>query len=152
MGIDALRTALAAHKIAFVDTMVFAYLLDEHAVYADLAEVVLAAVESGSLCGVTSALTLAELLTGPARMGNLQAMREYELYLTNFPNLTIVPVDTALARSIAQTRAATGMRMPDAVQIAAASFAGVDVIIGNDKQWRGKVGSRTYLILDDFRD
>ena len=150
MGVNALRAALAAHKIAFIDTMVFAYLLDEHAVYADVAEVILAAVEGGSLYGVTSALTLAELLTGPACAGNLQAMRDYEIYLTNFPNLVILPIDKSLARSIAQTRAATGLRLPDVVQLATASVAGADVIIGNDKQWQGKVGDRTYLMLDDF--
>jgi predicted nucleic acid-binding protein len=152
MGVDVLRTALATHKIAFIDTMVFAYLLGEHAVYADLAEAVVATVEHGSLHGVTSALTLAEILTGPARVGNLKALREYEIYLTNFPNLTILPVDATLARPIAQVRATTGLRMPDAVQIATAAAAGADLIVGNDKQWRGKIGSCTFLVLDDFRD
>ena len=151
MGVEGLRRALAAHQRVFLDTMVLAYLLDEHPIYADLAEAVMTLVEEGSLSAVTSALTLAEILTGPAKAGNIQALRDYELYVTHFPNLAIWPVDAALARQVAQVRAATGLRTPDAVQLAVAASAGVDAIVGNDRSWRNKVGDTALYLLDDFR-
>ena len=42
----------------------------------------------------------------------------YNLYLTHFPNLRLVPLDADLARETALVRAATGLRTPDAVQVA----------------------------------
>jgi predicted nucleic acid-binding protein len=47
-------------------------------------------------------------------------------------------------------RAATGLRTPDAIQIALATVAGVDAMIGNDKAWAGKTGAIDYLMLQSF--
>jgi predicted nucleic acid-binding protein len=96
---------------------------------------VLAAVESGQVAGLTTTVTLAELLTVPARAEDRRALLDYELYLTRFPNLRLVPLDAALARETALVRAATGLRMPDAVQVAAARLAGADAIVTNDRRW-----------------
>jgi predicted nucleic acid-binding protein len=152
MGVAELQQTLAAYKLAFIDTMVWVYLLDEHPDYTDLAEVVIGLAEHGLLQACTSALTLAEILTGPAKKSNIAAVNDYTLYLTHFPNLIIFPVDVNLARQIALVRASTGLRTPDAIQIAVAMAAGADVIIGNDKSWRGKTGSLAFVLLDDFRN
>lgn len=107
-------------------------------------------IEQGAVTGVTSVLTLAELLTGPARAGNITALRDYELYLTNFPNLTLRPLDTEIARKVATVRAATGLRTPDAIQLATAELAGATAIVGNDKGWKGKTGALGLLLLHDY--
>lgn len=150
MGVAALAAALASHSIVFVDTMVLVYLLENHPVYGDLAATVMDTIEQGDVTGVTSVLTLAELLTGPAQAGNLTALRDYELYLTNFPNLTLRPIDADVARKIATVRAATGLRTPDAIQLATAELAGATAIVGNDKQWKGRTGALDLLLLDAF--
>lgn len=150
MDLTALTVALAAHRTVFVDTMVFVYLLDNHPVYAAPAAAALGAIERGAPAGVTSMLTLAELLTGPARAGNLTALRDYELYLTNFPHLQLHPFDAAVARKVALLRAATGLRTPDAIQLATATVAGATAIVGNDKGWQGKTGALALLLLDDY--
>jgi predicted nucleic acid-binding protein len=125
-------------------------LLDEHPRYVDFAMVLFDAIEQGQLRGVTSMLTLAELLTAPAQQANLQALRDYELYLTNFPNLQLTPLEAEVARTTATVRAATRLKLPDALQIATALTAGADAIISNDHQWRTKFSQPTLLLLDDF--
>lgn len=150
MGVAALAAALTTHPIVFVDTMVIVYLLENHPVYADVAATVMNTIEQGVVTGVTSMLTLAELLTGPALAGNLTALRDYELYLTNFPNLTLHPIDADVARKVATVRAATGLRTPDAIQLATAELAGATAIVGNDKGWKGKTGALDLLLLDAF--
>jgi predicted nucleic acid-binding protein len=151
VGVEALRRRLSEHKLVFLDTMVFVYVLERNPVYLALTRDVLGSIEAGRLEGLTSALTLAEVLTGPAQVQNVEAMRDYELYLTNFPHLKIVGVGQIHASTIARVRALTGLRTPDAVQIAIAQVEGAGAIIGNDKAWVGKTGAIEYLLLDSFR-
>jgi predicted nucleic acid-binding protein len=150
MGVKELRQVLGDQKLLFVDTNIIIYLLDNHPRYGELAMAVLEAIEAGQAVAVTSVLTLAEVLTKPARVGNERAMQDYELYLTNFPNLKLVAVDQTVARTAARLRALYPLKMPDAIQLATAQLAVVDAIITNDKQWRGKTGSATLLVLDDY--
>ena len=150
--IDKLRQDISACQLLVLDTMVFSYHLSDHPRYAPLSAVVLEAVESGEIAGLTTTITLAELLTVPAQSGDQRAMQEYELYLTHFPNLHILPLDTALAREAAQVRVATRLRMPDAIQIAAARLSGADGIVTNDRRWVGRVAQPALVLLDDYVD
>jgi uncharacterized protein len=150
MSVQALIEALAGCRLAFLDTMVFSYQLSNHPRYAPLTTAVLEAVEAGQMVGVTTTITLAEILTVPAKVGDEQALRDYELYLTHFPNLTFIPLDAALARQTARVRASTGLRAPDAIQVAAAQQVGADAIITNDHRWRGRVASPVLVLLDGF--
>lgn len=150
MGVDTLRTACAGYRQVFLDTMIFSYHFLDHPRYAPLTEVVLALIESGQISAWTTTLTLAELLVVPMRADDRQAMRDYELYLTNFPHLTLVQLDISLARQAARVRATTGLRMPDAIQIAAASLYNVDAIVTNDLRWRDKTSSLALLLLDEY--
>jgi predicted nucleic acid-binding protein len=150
MGVNELRQALATDRVIAIDTSIVIYLLDNHPRYADLASVVMTAIEQGQVQAVTSMITLAEVLTAPAKAGNVQALQDYELYLTNFPNLSIRPPDTATARQAALVRAETGLKLPDALQIATALQVGAQAIVGNDKGWRNKTGPLQLLLLDDF--
>ena len=145
-----LRRAISDHKSLLLDTMIFSYHLSNHPRYVSLAAAILEAVESGDVMGLTTTVTLAELLTVPAKSNNRQAMQEYELYLTHFPNLRMIPLDTNLARETAIVRAATGLRMPDAVQIAAARISGADGIVTNDQRWTKLVVQPPLVLLDDY--
>jgi predicted nucleic acid-binding protein len=150
MGVNALPVALTAHRLVLLDTMVFSYHLADHPRYAPLTAAILDAIESGEIAGLTTAVTLAEVLTLPAQAGDLQAMQDYELFLTSFPNLRLVPLDVDLARETALVRGSTGLRIPDAVQVAAARVQGADAIITNDHRWVGRVTAPRVLLLDDL--
>ena len=149
-GVERLRRAISGHKLLMLDTMVFSYHLSDHTRYASLTTLILEAIESGQVAGLTTTITLAELLTIPAQSGDRRAMREYELYLAHFPNLRVVPLDIALAREAAQVRAVTRLRMPDAIQVAAARLSGADGIVTNDKRWVGQVTQPALVLLDDY--
>ncbi len=147
-----LRGRVAAADLIALDTMVFSYHLANHPRYALLTEAVLDAVESGQVAGLTTTITLAEILTVPAKAGDREALQDYQIYLTRFPNLEVVPLDATLARETALVRAATGLRTPDAVQIAAARLAGADAIVTNDHRWAGRVKAPEVVMLDDYVD
>lgn len=150
MGVEELLRRLADCRTVALDTMVFSYHLADHPRYAALTTAVLEAVERGQLVGLTTTVTVAEILTVPARAGDRQALQDYEIYLTQFPNLHIVPLDVALAREAALVRGETGLRTPDAIQVAAARLAGADAILTNDRRWIGRVSRPPVLLLDDY--
>jgi len=125
-------------------------LLEAHPRCAELASATLKLVDEGVIAGLTSTLAIAELLTAPAQANDDSALRDYELYLTHFPHLTILPLPIANARRADRVQARTKLKRPDAIQIATAMEAGADVIIGNDKRWRGRTDSLPLLLLDDF--
>ena len=90
------------------------------------------------------------LLTAPAQANDEQALRDYELYLTNFPKLLIVPLSVDLARQAARVHATSQLKMPDAIQIATAQESSVGAILGNDKRWRNRTGNLPLSLLDDY--
>ena len=150
MGVDDFRRLLTDFHLVALDTMVFVYHLANHPRYSALTTAVLEAIEMGQLIGVTTTITLAEILTAPVKAGDRQAFQDYELYLTRFPNLQIAPLDVALARETALVRDATGLRTPDAIQVAAARLVNADAIITNDRRWVGRVDRPAVVVLDEY--
>ncbi len=150
MGVAAFRAELRQAGPLLLDTPVFSYHLTNHPTYSHLTTALLELVESGEVKAMTTTVTLAELLTLPAQQGNDEALLEYELYLTHFPNLIIAPLDNALALETARVRGQTRLRTPDAVQVAAARLHGVGALVTNDLRWRGRFQSPRLLLLDDF--
>ncbi len=150
MGMKELQDELARARRICIDTPIFSYHLVEHPRYVDLTTAILRAVEAGRAEGLATTMTLAELLTYPAQKGDMATMQEWELYLTNFPNLLIVPLDQALAREAALVRGETRLKMPDAIQVAAARLHGADAVVTNDRPWAGRVSAPRVLVLEDF--
>ncbi len=151
MGLARLENVLSACHNVLLDTAVFSYHLGRNARYVPLTRAVLRAVESGQLHGLTTTITLTELLTYPALKGDFQAVADYELFLRNFPNLSIVTVDPELARAAALVRAETRLKTPDAIQVAAARLHGADLIATNDRPWDKRIASPRVIILDDYQ-
>ncbi|MEM3433073.1 MAG: PIN domain-containing protein [Candidatus Methanomethyliaceae archaeon] len=89
-----LRALLTRHRRLAADTMVFIYYLGDHPRYAALLQPLFQAWEEGRAEGVTSVLTLLEILVKPLREGRPEVARDYRDLLTTYPELALVPVDT----------------------------------------------------------
>ena len=150
MGVKALHQALEGCHLLALDTMVFSYHFAKHPRYGALTQAILETVESGQAEGLITTVTLAEVLTRPAQANDWRAMHAYELYLTRFPHLHLVPLDADLARETARVRAETGLRTPDAVQVAAARLHGADAVVTNDHRWRNHVHGPALILLDEY--
>ncbi len=87
------------------------------------------------LRGYVSVLTASELLVRPIRAGDPDYTYMYS-FLTNFPNLTMLPVDLVVAMEAASLRAIGNIRLPDALIIASGLLAGCEVIVSNDEGWK----------------
>lgn len=118
-----------------IDTCIWIYHLEAHPEFAEAARQVLTAVEGGHCRGVISELTLMELVTGPLQQDRQDIADEYELLLTHFPNLTLVPVSREILLDAARIRAVRGLRTPDAIILATALRQQANVVITNDQRW-----------------
>lgn len=152
MGLRELDQALAEAHLIFVDTNIFIYHLADHVDYGGMAAKILKWIETGQGVGLTSVVTLSELLVLPAKSGNVDAVLSYETYLLNFPNLQVVSVDNIVAHESALIRATTGLPTPDAFQLAIAVVYGADLVITNDKRWREHAHYPRILQLAGIRE
>jgi predicted nucleic acid-binding protein len=115
----------------FWDTNLFIYLFEDYGKHSErTAELRQKMLRRGDEL-LTSTLAIGELLTGPQKTGNKQLCDEYEeaIRLTAI----IVGFDLTAAQKYAQLRARPPkIAAPDAIQLACAASAGVDLFLTND--------------------
>lgn len=80
------------------------------------------------LCAST--LTLGEILVKPTEEGRETLRQQYQNVLTD--TVRLIPFDRDAAIRYAAIRSARGVRAPDAIQLACAAEAEVDLFITND--------------------
>jgi len=131
-----------------VDACAFVYFVEEHAVYAPVVAPLFEAFDAGTLNGVTSGVTLLEVLVVPLRAGNEELAGRYEAILRGSRGLAVAGIDPALLRTAAGIRAATGVRTPDALQLAAALHHGATAFVTNDRRLP-RLGSLRIVQLRD---
>ena len=86
---------------------------------------------------VTSALTLGEILVKPMEAGDAGMADDYERAIA--ATATVVPFDRATTTPFAAIRRDRSIRPPDAIQLACAATARVDLFITNDERLSRKV-------------
>jgi predicted nucleic acid-binding protein len=79
----------------------------------------------------TSALTLGELLAKPISEGS-RGLEQGYLRLFKNPRITLLSFDAGIAPGYARIRGDRSIRPPDAIQLACAAAAEVDLFITND--------------------
>ena len=120
----------------FWDTNLFIYLLED---YGKLSKAVVELRRNMLVRGdqlLTSALTLGEILVKPAEEGNDELCRKYEEAITRASQ--VLPFDLKAARLYASIRCDRSLRAPDAVQLACAAGAVVDLFVTNDRRLQKK--------------
>ena len=116
-----------------IDTAIFIYFIEEEPRYLPLIVPLFQQADSGKRELVTSAVTLLEVLGVPYRVGRVQLADRYELLLTRSRGIRMVDVTRDQLRAAAQLRAATGMKVPDALQVVAALRADCRTLLTNDR-------------------
>lgn len=129
----ALQDLLKNHSVIGLDTSIFIYHLEDHPRYSPLTEIIFSALERGLNKGATSCLTLMEILVKPKTEGLLQVARDYEYYLTTFPNLTFCEMGLDVAQKASDLRSANRIKTPDAIQLATAILCGATAFLTNDR-------------------
>ena len=125
------------------------YFIEDVAPYADLLESVFEHLSSHRLRAVTSTITLAEILAKPLAEKKYGLVEEIKFTLKSFSSLAMFAIDEKLAEAAALVRARHGIRLPDALQVAAAIQGEATLFITNDKRLQ-KIDAFEVLVLSDF--
>jgi predicted nucleic acid-binding protein len=144
-----LQRAIERHKIIGLDTAPFIYYIEDVAPYADLLHPVFSLVETHALRAVTSTVTLAEILTKPFADKNFSLADEIKFTLKSYSSLSVAPIDEKLGEVAALIRARYTIRLPDALQVAAAIQGEATLFVTNDKRVK-KFDALQVLLLSDF--
>ena len=122
---------MVIYKRIGLDTNVLIYYIEEHPIFLKKIEPLIDKIVQGKATGITSYVTLLELLVKPLREGRLDLVDQYKAILTG--QLEMVPIDEAVSVKAAQLRAKYGFRTPDAIQLASVIQKKGDVFITNDR-------------------
>lgn len=139
--------AIGAGPVA-LDTCVFIYFAEDHPRFARPLADLFSRVDAEELPAVTSAVTLLEVLAAPLRDGNEVLADEYESLLTRGRGLFMRSLDSSLLKAAARLRAATGVRTPDALQLAAGLAEGCSSFLTNDRRLPEVAGLRVLQLRD----
>jgi len=120
----------------FWDTNLFIYLFED---YGPLSKTV-AQLRSRMLDRgdqlLTSTLTLGEILVKPTERRDSELCRKYERAITT--TATMIAFDMKAAKLYAALRSERSLKAPDAIQLACAASANVDLFVTNDERLQGK--------------
>jgi predicted nucleic acid-binding protein len=149
---DRFSSRLRSYSLVGLDTTLFIYHFERNPVYSPLTLELFSRIEHGAIKGLTSIITLMELLVRPYQLGQQHIAIKYEALLVNFPNLAIIDIDRDVTRLAARLRAEYNLRPPDALQVAATTLNGAQAFITNDRHMNRIRDKIDVIVLDDLID
>lgn len=117
----------------FWDTNLFIYLMEDRGTLADRVVELWQGMRSRGDNLYTSALTVGEVLVKPSAQDAKALEHEYMRLFRN-PLITVLPFDFGTASYYARVRSDRSIRPADAIQLAVASAAEIDLFITNDER------------------
>lgn len=121
-------------NLTFWDSNLFIYLIEEVQPFAEQVEQIVFLMRRERRLLTTSALTVCETLVKPVREQRQDLIQRYQEL---FAQISVVPIESTLAKTFAQVRAERGIKTPDALQLACAVKANAQHFITNDNRLSG---------------
>lgn len=119
----------------YLDANVFIMAMEHVGARSDHAWWVLSSIEDGEIIGVTSELTLAEILVKPIERQSDATVEAYQEMITAAPGFEVRPVDRAVLVDAARLRAGRrSIKLPDAVHVATARTCGCAFFVSADER------------------
>jgi predicted nucleic acid-binding protein len=115
--------------------MCFISAFEAHDASSDAAFSLLMALEQGEFIGITSELTLAEILVKPLQLKDAELAKVYIEIFEREKSIETHPVDIAVLVEAARVRVESARtKLPDAIHIATAELARCRVFVTNDSR------------------
>lgn len=120
----------------FWDTNLYIYLFENYGTFSQMTAALRTRMLQRSDQLFTSTLSLGEILVKPLEAKNLALADQYEIAIKT--TSVLLPLDANAAKIYAGLRSDRSLRAPDAIQLACAASAKVDLFITNDARLQGK--------------
>lgn len=134
-------------SVVFWDTMLFIYLIEEHPVFADRVERLRLRMLDRDDRLVTSAMTMGELLAGASARSDAVIAERYRKAVAP-PYCQVLPFTIETAEHYGAIRVDRAILPADAIQLACAAQAKVDLFLTNDHRLAGKTIPGIQFIAD----
>jgi predicted nucleic acid-binding protein len=144
-----INEALDGIDSLYIDTAPIIYFAEQIAPFAERVYAIFSRIVEGEIAGVTSTITLTEVLTKPLRDKDSEVEAAYRNMLVNDGGYVRVPVTDAVAERAALLRAQYNLRTPDALHLATAIISSCGAFLTNDYALK-RVTEITILVLDEL--
>ena len=136
-------------KIIFLDTAPLIYFIEKNARYLDVVKPVIALIDSQQAKGLTSTITLLEVLVLPLREGNKKLADKYKTILLSSSDLETCEISNVISERAAVIRAKYGFKTPDSIQLATAIVHKADYFLTNDTALK-QMKDIKVIVLEDY--
>lgn len=133
-----------------IDTAPIIYFIEAHPKYDPVVTKIFQDIATGTITGITSMITLTEVLVHPLRLGETALEQRYRDLLLLSDNFEIICIDAVVAENVAGLRARYNLRTPDALQLAAAIVSKCEAFLTNDKNIKN-INELNIILLDELR-
>ncbi|MEP7289047.1 MAG: PIN domain-containing protein [Chloroflexota bacterium] len=144
-----LGVALSRVRRLYVEAASLIYYVEEHPVYLQRMEIIVAFIEDTPIEALSSVISLTEVLNQPIKKGRNDLEQAYRDILISSARFRLLLVSQTIAESAARLRASYNLRTPDALHIATALDAACDAFLTNDNGLK-RVTEIRILALDDL--
>lgn len=144
-----LKSLLQENDTVALDTNCFIYYFESDYMAEKLIPL-FEAIEDGFVNGLTSVLTITEILVKPMTLGLDEVCDEYVALLSTYPNFNIIPFNLDIAIRTAAVRAGYKIKTPDAIQVASAIEEGASLFITNDLKLPETIGKMKVVLLSEI--
>jgi predicted nucleic acid-binding protein len=128
--------AIPSGALVVVDSAPVIYFLENHRTFAQRFATLFERASAGDIAIVISAITLAEVLSGPLSAGNEVLAETYRVALTTSDGWSLAPVTEQIAVSAARFRAKYRLKLPDAIQLSTVVSSGAYALVAHDRDFR----------------
>ena len=135
-------------KIIFLDTAPLIYFIEKNIRYIDVVQPIIALIDSQQAKGLTSTITLLEVLVLPLREGNKKLADKYKTILLSSSDLETCEISNAISERAAVIREKYGFKTPDSIQLATAIVRKADYFLTNDAALK-QVKEIKVIVLED---
>lgn len=118
----------------FLDTQCFIYLVEQNSDFLLPMKLLFDDISKNKIVGVTSILTLSEILVKPFKDRNTKLVNAYLELVNELPNFKLLSPNNLIAINAAKIRAEYNILLPDAYQLAMAQEFGCRSFLTNDNQ------------------
>lgn len=141
-------THLFNGKTVFFDTAPIIYFIEKNNRYHGAVKPIISMLDTRQAWGVTSTITLLEVLVHPFRGGDSELAEKYKNILLTSKGLVTCEISHEISERAAFLRAQYGLKTPDAIQLSTAIINKADYFLTNDPALK-KVKLVNVVVLDD---
>jgi len=125
-------------SLVYWDTMLFAYLFEAHPQFKGRVEQIALRMEERGDTLCTSVFTVGEVLAGPSRTQRWDEVSKLRTFFRS-PELRLLEFKLSTAEIFAEIRGRAGISSGDAIHLACAAEARIDLFLTHDKRLAKKI-------------